>query len=275
MFSLMFLDAASYAHITGLINGIEPLNGSNYVSWKEKLEINLALLDLDYALNNDAPKEPQQDAENYEALRKEYNDKKALWEPSNRKCLMIIKSSIIESIRGAIPDSNSAKEYLSKVKDQFKGSSKIYASTLIKRLVEEKYNPTGSLREHIMKKCHMAAKLKSLKMEISDGFLVYFIMSSLPPEFSPFTINYNAMKIKWSIDEMIAMCVQENERIKAERIEHIGQFQTSQKRQYKRFVNEYMKPKKPQFKNKGQCSKKIQQNKPQQKPQQNTNTCWK
>jgi len=33
-------DAASYAHITGLINGIEPLNGSNYVSWKEKLEIN-------------------------------------------------------------------------------------------------------------------------------------------------------------------------------------------------------------------------------------------
>ena len=96
----MFLDAASYAHITRLINGIEPLNGSNYVSWKEKLEINLALLDLDYALNNDAPKEPQQDTENYEALRKEYNDKKALWEPSNRKCLMVIKSSTIESIRG-------------------------------------------------------------------------------------------------------------------------------------------------------------------------------
>ena len=72
----MFFDAASYAHITGLIIGIEPLNGSNYVSWKEKLEINLALLDLDYALNNDAPKEPQQDAENYEAFLKEYNGKR-------------------------------------------------------------------------------------------------------------------------------------------------------------------------------------------------------
>jgi hypothetical protein len=32
-----------------------------------------------------------------------------------------------------------------------------------------------------MKKCHMAAKLKSLEMEISEGFLVHFIMSSLPP----------------------------------------------------------------------------------------------
>ena len=96
----MFLDAAYYAHITGLINGIEPLNGSNYVSWKEKLEITLALLDLDYALNNNAPKEPEEDSENYEALLKVYNDEKALWEPSNRKCLMVIKSSTIESIRG-------------------------------------------------------------------------------------------------------------------------------------------------------------------------------
>ena len=70
------------------------------------------------------------------------------------------------------------------------------------------------------------------------------------------------MKIKWSIDEMIGMCVQEEERLKAERIEHVGQFQASQKRQYKKFANEYMKHKNPQFKNKGQCSKKIQQNKP-------------
>ena len=96
----MFFDAASYAHITGLINSIEPLNGSNYVSWKEKLEINLALLDLDYALNNNAPKEPEEGSENYEALLKVYNDEKALWEPSNRKCYMVIKSSTIESIRG-------------------------------------------------------------------------------------------------------------------------------------------------------------------------------
>lgn len=80
------------------------------------------------------------------------------------------------------------------------------------------------------------------------------------------------MKVKWGIDEMIAMCVQEEERLKAERVEHVGQFQASQKQQYKRFVNEYIKPKNPQFKNTGQSSKRIRQNKPQQKPQQNANT---
>ena len=55
-----------------------------------------------------------------------------------------------------------------------------------------------------MKKCNMAAKLKTMEMEISNGFLVHFIMSSLPPEFSPFMINYNAMDVKWEIDEMMA-----------------------------------------------------------------------
>ena len=71
-----------------------------------------------------------------------------------------------------------------------------------------------------MKKCNMAAKLKTMEMEISDGFLVHFIMSSLPQEFAPFVINYNAMDVKWSIDEMMARCVQEEERLKADRIEH-------------------------------------------------------
>ena len=81
-----------------------------------------------------------------------------------------------------------------------------------------------------MKKCHMASKLKSMEMEISDGFLVHFIMSSLPQEFSPFVINYNSMKIKWGIYELIAMCVQEEERLKAERIDHANQFKHYEKK---------------------------------------------
>ena len=81
-----------------------------------------------------------------------------------------------------------------------------------------------------MKKYHMASKLKSMEIEISDGFLVHFIMSSLPQEFTPFVINYNSMKIKWGIDELIAVCVQEEEMLKAERIDHANQFKHSEKK---------------------------------------------
>ena len=103
----------------------------------------------------------------------------------------------------------------------------------------------------------MATKLKTMEMEISNGFLVHFIVSSLPSEFSPFTINYNPMDAKWGIDEMMARCVQEEERLKAEGIDHINQFRHSQKKKHQKFL----KPKPPQFKDKGQSSKNFQQKK--------------
>ena len=236
---MMLILSYAASQLASVLGNIEQLNGSNYASWKEKLEITLALLDIDYALHKDPPVEPKPEDENYEVLKKEYDEEKAKWSISNRKCLMIIRSSIIDAIRGTIPDTQSARDYLTKIEEQFKGSSKAYATTLIKRLVGEKYDATGSLREHIMKKCHMASKLKSMEMEISDGFLVHFIMSSLPQEFSPFVINYNSMKIKWGIDELIAMCVQEEERLKAERIDHANQFKHSEKKRYKKFKKEY------------------------------------
>jgi hypothetical protein len=64
---------------------------------------------------------------------------KSKWASSNRKCLMVIKSSIIDSIRGAIPDCPTASEYLKKLESQFTVSSKAYAHKLIQRLVNNKY----------------------------------------------------------------------------------------------------------------------------------------
>ena len=269
--AFIYFVASNASLIAGIINGIEQLNGSNYATWKEKLEITLALLNIDYAFLNDPPEAPKEGVENYDALKWDYDDAKIKWEDSNRKCLMIIKGSITQSMRGAIPDSQSAKAYLGKIEDHFKRSSKIYATSLIRRLIDERYDPTGSLREHIMRKINMAAKLKTMEMEISEGFLVHFIVSSLPQEFSPFTINYNAMDAKWGIDEMMARCVQEEERLKAERIDHINQFKHSQKKKYHKFVNEYIKPKPSQFKNKGQSSKQCQQKKQEKTPNADAN----
>lgn len=134
--TILFLHVASNAsNIVGLINGIEQLNGNNYPSWKEKLEIMLALLDLDYALNNEAPKESEDGCENYDVLKMGFEIEKAKWDQSNRKCLMIIKSCIIEGIRGVMPDSQMAKDYSNKIEDQFKGSSKVDASALIIRVL--------------------------------------------------------------------------------------------------------------------------------------------
>jgi hypothetical protein len=136
-------------NILNQLSAIQPLNGSNYDSWRETIEIVLVLMEIDLALTMDAPKEPEKpvirDGETAEAfttrqrdfapIRMAYNLERAKWDASNHKCLMVIKTSIMEAIRGAILNCETAKEYLKKVESQFTSSSKVHASTIIKRLV--------------------------------------------------------------------------------------------------------------------------------------------
>jgi hypothetical protein len=76
------------------------------------------LWEIDLTLTTDAPKEPEKpvirDGEATEAfathqrdfvpIRMAYDLERAKWDASNRKCLMVIKSSIKEAIRGEIPN---------------------------------------------------------------------------------------------------------------------------------------------------------------------------
>jgi hypothetical protein len=61
---------------------------------------------------------------------------------------------------------------------------------------------------------NVAARLKPLDLAIKDGFLIHLIFNSLPKEFKTFEVNYNSMNDKWTLKKFIAMCVQEEERIK-------------------------------------------------------------
>jgi hypothetical protein len=61
---------------------------------------------------------------------------------------------------------------------------------------------------------NVAARLKPLDLTIKDGFLIYLIFNSLPKEFKTFEVNYNSMNDKCTLEKFIAMCVQEEERIK-------------------------------------------------------------
>jgi hypothetical protein len=125
-------------------------------------------------------------------IRMAYDLEHVKWDASNRKCLMVIKSFIKEAIRGGIPNCETAKEYLKKMESQFTSSSKMYTSTIIKRLVIEKYSFASGVKEHILKMSNMASKLKPMDMGLKDEFIVHLVMSSLPKEFEAFDINYNS-----------------------------------------------------------------------------------
>ena len=107
--------------------------------------------------------------------------------------------------------------YIKSIEEQFLGTSKSFASTLMIKMITIKYDGHSGEREHIMKMSNMVSRLKGMDMAISEGFLVHFIMTSLPSQFGPFKINYNTKKDKWKMSELIVMCVQEEERLKVEK----------------------------------------------------------
>jgi hypothetical protein len=110
-------------NILNHLSAIQPLNGSNYDSWRETIEIALALMEIDLALMVDAPKEPEKhvlrDGETAQAfatceqdfapIRMAYDLERVKWDASNCKYLMVIKRSIKEAIRGGILDCETAK----------------------------------------------------------------------------------------------------------------------------------------------------------------------
>ncbi|XP_042423536.1 uncharacterized protein LOC122011190 [Zingiber officinale] len=197
--------------ITSQITSIETLTGSNFKEWNEQIRLVLGVMDLDYALWVDKPT-PLSDTSTPD--EKSAYEK---WERSNRLSLMIMKGSISSDIRGGMPDFENAKDFLDSIEEQFQISSKALATTLIINMVTSKYNDLGGVHRHILRMNNMtAAQLKAMDMEIFEGFLVHFIMTSLPSQFGPFKINYNTQKEKWKMSELISICDQEEERFKVE-----------------------------------------------------------
>ena len=78
------------------------LHDTNFKKWKEHVIIVLGYMDLDYALREDCP--PDLTSANIVEQRSTMEK----WEWSNRMSLMIMKHSIPEAIRGAIPEETRA-----------------------------------------------------------------------------------------------------------------------------------------------------------------------
>ncbi|KAL5647375.1 hypothetical protein ACJX0J_041730, partial [Zea mays] len=56
---------------------------------------------------------------------------------------------------------------------------------------------------------------KYLRSPLHEEFVVFMIMKSLPKKFETFHIQYNtSVTDKWNIDQLLAQCVQEEERLK-------------------------------------------------------------
>ncbi|XP_075099082.1 uncharacterized protein LOC142175970 [Nicotiana tabacum] len=209
------------SNMTNQLNSIETLTSSNYKKWKQDVEIVLGLMDLDFALTEQKPIEPTTTSTADEKA------KYKKWMKANKLSLMIMKRSISDHIRGEIKDNENAKDFLSAIGQKFLESDKAEIGSLIDSLSTIKYDLIDSVCDHIMKLVNIATKLNNLGVTISDDFLIHQSLRSLPKQFNQLKTTYNAQKNKWSVDELITVCVIEEGRIQKEKVEGVVNFVSS------------------------------------------------
>lgn len=172
--------------------------------------IYLGCMDLDLALRIDEPAPITE--ESSKAQRVQYEK----WERSNRLGLMILQQGIPEHVRGAIStDAKGAKSYLAELEKVYVKNDKAEIGTLLAKLTSIRYASNGSVREHILSMSQIAMRLKVLDLALPDDLLVHLVLNSLPPQYGQIRTSYNCQPHKWTLNELIAHCVDEEEKMMA------------------------------------------------------------
>ena len=89
-----------------------------------------------------------------------------------------MKRSILEAFRGFINERVNATKFLLDIVQVFAKNEKAETSTLLRKLVGMKYTNKENIREYIMEMSNIAGKLKALKLQLFDDFLVHLVLIS-------------------------------------------------------------------------------------------------
>ena len=127
------------------INRISLLDWTNFSLWKGEVELALLILSCDHAIRKSAPTLPTTEGDYDNAFYwrvKEFESDTYMWERSNRLSLKIMKKRISDDVRGVIPDTDNAKQFLASLeellKDQRNNYEKFFALRRKRKLNLEK-----------------------------------------------------------------------------------------------------------------------------------------
>ena len=148
-----------------------------------------------------------------------------------------------------------------------------FPGTLLQKLFNIKYDGTAGVRDYVLRMVDLKTKLQALNVSIPDACIVHQALNTLPPDFGIIKTNYNSQDETWSINDLIARVVAEEEKLKKEKGHMALYVSSSHKRKNKKSRNrthkgthdttgqsDNMGPKKTSFKRDGDrcffCKKK-------------------
>ncbi|KAL5739596.1 hypothetical protein ACOSQ2_028776 [Xanthoceras sorbifolium] len=99
--------------------------------------------------------------------------------------------SVANNIKSMLLKTVSVKEFMNFVEE--------HSQTIDKSL----FDGSRTMHEHVIEMTNIAAKLKSLRMNVDGNFI-----------YCPFQMNYNTMKDKWNVNELLSILVEEEMMLK-------------------------------------------------------------
>ena len=208
---ILFNFAASFpVSLQSQATSVIKFNGLNFSEWSEQVQFHLGVLDLDSALLSEKP------AALTDASSADQRSFHKAWERSNRLSLMFMRMTVEDNIKSTFKKTENAKEFMKFVEESSQSDSadKSRAGALMGRLTTMKFDGSRTMHEHVVEMKNIAARLKTMGMEVNENFLVTFILNSLPPEYGTFHVHYNTLKDKWNVHELQSMLIQEEARFK-------------------------------------------------------------
>ena len=146
-----------------------------------------------------------------------------------------MKKSIQEQLKSGLPVDCTAKEMMTAIEARNRISSNAEVGTLLQKLFNMKYDGTAGVRDYVLRMVNLKTKLQALSVTIPDACIVHQALNTLPPDFGIIKTNYNSQDETWSVNDLIARVVAEEEKLKKEK-EHMALYAASyHKKKNKKF----------------------------------------
>ena len=107
-----------------------------------------------------------------------------------------------------------ATDFMEAIAAKFKESEKAEVARLTKEFNSLKYSGFGGVIGHILELININSRLRDMLMGVKDEQVVHHALYTLPSSFSQLRTSYNAQKENWTLDELISIYVDEENRIK-------------------------------------------------------------
>lgn len=160
---------AATMNVFATVNSVVKFNGLNYADWSEQVQFTLRVMGLDLAIVMErnptaiAKTSSENDKSRYET-----------WEWSNRLNLNLMRMIMTENIKPSMLKTKNIKEFILKVKEHSQSdlANKSIVGSLMSELTTKKFDWSKSIHDHMTEMSNLAAKFKTLGMDVSDSFLI-------------------------------------------------------------------------------------------------------